>query len=449
LRSLWSFLAIPLGVVLFFLLLAVATYKLDSAVTEEWISNSEALGFLQQLFGDHESVRSLLSTIAAAMITVTSITFSLLLVAVQQAAASFSNQILQQFRHRKTNQFYFGFFVGLSLYTLITLVTVRNLHHPLFGALVAISMTVVALLIILILIYTTIEQMRGESVINEIARNIRKARKNEHELLQSTRRKPTDGLPTRFQTFADNPGYVNRIDFSGLREHIASSPGVEVVLCVAVGAYVGRGDAVAEVRSRADLGRDAANEIEKAVRDHIRIGAEPGLRADPRVGLEQLATIAWNSTSTAVSNPHPPALICRAVRELAWDWSGESTVQDASSELVYPDHSMKRALSLLEAIGVASAESKQPQTLGELYGTYAVLLPKVQPLFRRQIEEATRLSLGALPFHPPTQQLQRAVERLAEALRGVGSPLAELLEKELAAVRDKAVFEDVVSRQPS
>lgn len=447
LKSLWSFLAIPLGVVALFLIFAAVTYQLDSMVTEEWIHNSPALQFLSNLFGDDQSVRSLLNTIASAMITVTSITFSLLLVAVQQAAASFSNQILQQFRQRKTNQFYFGFFVGLSLYTLVILATTRELHHPLFGALFAILMTVVALLIILVLIFTTIEQMRGSSVIEEIARNIRAARENEEELLKATRRRPTEGLPVQYTHFARTAGDITGFDLERLRKALDDcAPEAEAVMCATDGVYVGRGDPLVEVRAREALAPEAVKALEEAIHDCIHIGEEPRLESNPQVGLGQLATIAWNNTSTAVSNPHPPILICRAVRELAWKWSDKAAIGDETSRIVYPDYSLRKALSLLEAMGVASAESKQPQTLAELYDAYAALSPKVEGIFREQIEQAVRLSLGALPHHLPTQHLNRSMERLAAALHEVGSAVAPLVTKVLEAEREAAAFrKDAIS----
>lgn len=441
LKSLWSFLAIPLGVVVLFLIIAAVTYQVDSSLTDEWIARSSALHFLSDLFGDDDSVRSLLSTIASAMITVTSITFSLLLVAVQQAAASFSNQILQQFRQRKTNQFYFGFFVGLSLYTLVTLATTRELHHPLFGALIAIVMTVIALLIILVLIFTTIEQMRGSSVIEEITRNIRSARENEHELLKTTRRSATEGLPTQFRYSARRSGDVTGFDLKRIRKALDEcAPDAEALLCVSDGVYVGRGDVIVEIRATERLSEDAKDALEKAIHGCIHIGEEPQLQADPQVGLGQLATIAWNNTSTAVSNPHPPILICRAVRELAWEWSDKAPAGDESSRIVYPDYSLERALQLLEAMGAASAESKQPQTLAELYSAYAALLPKVDARFRRQLEEAVRLSLGALPQHVPTQHLNDAIARLAAALDDIDSPVADLVTEALTAERQDAAF---------
>jgi uncharacterized membrane protein len=53
--------------------------------------------------------------------TVASITISLLLLALQQSAANMTTQILDQSLRRRINQAHFGFFLGLALYSLVTL----------------------------------------------------------------------------------------------------------------------------------------------------------------------------------------------------------------------------------------------------------------------------------------------------------------------------------------
>ncbi len=440
-RSLWSFLAIPLGVVALFLIGAAVTYQIDDALSKDLVHHNQLLSFLSNLFGDRDSMRSLLGTIASALITITSITFSLLLVAVQQAAASFSNQILQQFRNRKSNQFYFGFFVGLSLYTLVTLATMSNIHHPIFGVLFSILFTVVALLLILVLLYTTIEQMRGSSVINAIASRIRSSRQNEDKLLKATRRRYTRSLPIRRSNDADASGTITSVDVDAIADCLRNTaPQAELVFKATEGVYVGRGDTVAQLHSKEDIGDADWETLCDILSKAVTIGSDPPLSSNPHVGLSQLATIGWNNTSTAVSNPHPPILICRAVRNILWEWMKNTPDPDRESQIVYPDLSLSEALTLLESMAVASGESKQPQTLGEIYETYAVLLPILPDESRDQVEEAVRLSIGALPQHLPTQQLNKAMERLADALEEFKSPLANDLRRVLRIEKKESQF---------
>lgn len=90
-RSFVEFLTLPTAIIVAFLLLAAGMHALDLNAAA-WLGPPRA--FLHRhLFADLTATRSLLGTIGGGMITVTSITFSLLLLAVQQSAAALTNQV--------------------------------------------------------------------------------------------------------------------------------------------------------------------------------------------------------------------------------------------------------------------------------------------------------------------------------------------------------------------
>jgi len=150
--------------------------------------------------------------------TVASITISLLLLALQQSAANMTTQILDQFLRRRINQAYFGFFVGLALYSLVTLTlaTVDKPFNPIFGATLAFLLTVVALYLLIILLYTTINQMRPVQVMEAIHDHVLAARERQLVLVRKTRRKPSgDGSVTVPVKVAEE-GFVTRIDVDAI-----------------------------------------------------------------------------------------------------------------------------------------------------------------------------------------------------------------------------------------
>ena len=101
-----TFLAVPTLVVAAFILLAIGTYALDQA-GGGWLTPLEQI-LQRHIFTDSEATTQVLSTIAGRMITITSITFSLLLVALQQSAGSITHAVFDQFLRRSLNQFYAG-----------------------------------------------------------------------------------------------------------------------------------------------------------------------------------------------------------------------------------------------------------------------------------------------------------------------------------------------------
>ncbi|MEO6030624.1 MAG: DUF2254 family protein, partial [Burkholderiaceae bacterium] len=152
-----EFLLIPTLVITGFLLLAALTFGLD---------HSDAAGLLPlrallqaYVFADAAGTGDVLATISAGIITITSITVSLLLIALQQSAGSLTHQVYDQFLRTWHNQVYFGVFVGLPVFALVTLASVGPLN-PVFGGTIALLSTILALCLLLVLFYTTVNQMR-------------------------------------------------------------------------------------------------------------------------------------------------------------------------------------------------------------------------------------------------------------------------------------------------
>jgi len=84
--------------------------------------------------------------------------------------------VYDQFLRRRYNQFYFGFFIGLALYTLTTLATVNQAFNPVFGATLVLVLTMVALYLLVLLLYSTINQMRPVEIIGMIRSHVLSAR---------------------------------------------------------------------------------------------------------------------------------------------------------------------------------------------------------------------------------------------------------------------------------
>src|SRR5689334_2089401 len=100
-RALGEFLGLPTAIIVGFLLLAAATYALDRAGLTSFALLGRVRAAMQHfVFGSPDSTSSLLGSIAAGLITVTSITLSILLLALQQSAASMTSQVFDQFLRR-------------------------------------------------------------------------------------------------------------------------------------------------------------------------------------------------------------------------------------------------------------------------------------------------------------------------------------------------------------
>lgn len=419
-RSFRQFLALPLATVLCFVGLNALVYLGDRS----WSGGQAPTGFrwLGNLLGDSAALGSLLTTVASSIITVTSITFSLLLIAVQQGAAALTAQVTDQFMARRTNQFYFGYFVGLSVFVLMTLVTNTSFHRPVFGTTLALLLTTSALCLIIVMIYNTIDQMRPARIIQFIHGRVLEARAQDLRLLDATRRTARPGWPVVAAMRAPESGYVVGIDLSRITKAVArqAKGAVEIEFDFAVGAYRAVQDPLFRVRCRpgVTLDADAQALIVDTTMAALDFDEGRDLTHDAAYGLHQLATIAWTSVSTSKSNPSPGLSVIQALRDIIAQWSpGETEArEDATSCVVYRDAAPTVATDALEAVIVVASESIQPQTLAEAVTTIAILLRHVSQPTAERLADVAHRALSSLGEHVLTRQLEEALADLAEAL---------------------------------
>jgi uncharacterized membrane protein len=413
-RSFSSFLAVPSAVIGIFVVMSIGSYLLEQTDIG-WLRTVR--DFMQDhVFGDPGSTSDLLGTIAGGVITVTSITFSLLLIALQQSAGSLTHQVFDQFLRRRSNQVFFGFFVGMTLYALITLATVNPPYNPVLGATLALVLTIVSLYLLIILIYSTIDQMRPTEIINTIHEHTLRARERQLGIIGRTRRQPHLTGGQVVAVHARHDGFVGAIDLDVIEGATAraSSP-VEVVLLLPVGTYVSFQDEIAEVRAAGD---DDAREVAEHVERAIQIVRERDLDNDPAFGIEQLATIAWRSISTSQQNPSPGIATIRNLRDLLarWSVSENEETDDERAPLVYPDNVMASLFDAFESLAVVASEAMQHQTYAEIVRSIAITFERLPLPHRQRAEDLLLRSLPALGDHVLTADLDDALNRIERTL---------------------------------
>ena len=120
--SMWF---IPMLLVAGAILLAYGCIRIDDGFTVDFSRH-----YPQPYAGGGESIRLMLSAIATSMITVSGITFSLTIASLAQVSGQLSARVLRNFMSNTTNKLVLGFFVGLFVYCLIVIRTIRLKEDP-------------------------------------------------------------------------------------------------------------------------------------------------------------------------------------------------------------------------------------------------------------------------------------------------------------------------------
>jgi uncharacterized membrane protein len=413
-RAYQEFLSVPTLVIAAFFLLAFASYYVDASEVT-WLE--PARRFLRaHIFADARATASLLSAIASGIIAVTSITISLLLIAVQQSAGSLTAQVFDQFLRRRFNQFIFGFFVGLALYSLLTLATVNDPFNPILGASLVLVLTVAALYLLIILLYTTINQMRPVEIIEMIHDNILSARERHLIFVRQTRNTPSSHAGVGILVRAEEHGYVTSINLAAIGKALEGlADEVEIVLQISTGSFVAYRDQIAEVKAGS---RDEAEKIGECLLNAVHLERQRDIALDPAYGIEQLETIAWTSISTSKSNPAPGLLTIRSLRDILSRWSEDGFPQHSEQPLpiVYRDTVFTKLLGAFETLAVCSSESMQHQNYIEVLNAFTRLFARLPESQQSCAEDIILRILPALGDHVLTTNLDAALTSLVCAL---------------------------------
>lgn len=415
-----TFLAVPTLVVAAFILLAIATYALDRGESgrlqplREWLQS--------HIFTDPEAATQVLSTIAGGMITVTSITFSLLLVALQQSAGSMTHAVFDQFLRRYLNQVYAGWFIGITLFTLVTLATVRPEFNPIFGATLALLFAVSALYVLLLMIYSAIEQMRPSAILESIHDHTLRARERQADLLRRTRRRPEGRGAARQTVRAPSDGFVTDIDLDALERRLRDAPRAEIVLRLALGSYAAYGDPIADITAAPG---DDLDGLAAAVERAVTLERERNLERDPSFGLEQMETIAWTTISTSKQDPNPGLEAVRNLRDLLARWAVADPEETGEAEedglpIVYPDNVIERLMGTIESLTIVASESMQHHVYADVLRGLATTMDRLPPELARRAEEVVLRSLAGLGDQVLSAELEDALGDIAAALDGAG-----------------------------
>ncbi len=411
-RAFTEFLTLPTLLIAAFLLLSIFSYSIDKAKIG-WLQPLRQT-LKQHVFADAKATSDLLAAIAAGIISVTSLTITLLLIVVQQSAASMTAQVFDQFLRRKTNQLYFGFFVGLALYSLITLATVNDPFNPVLGGTLAFVFTVVALYLLVLLMYTTINQMRPVEIIEAIHKHILSSRKAQLKMIDQTIRKSKfEGKFSCLIKF-EKHGYVARINIEKIVASLQNENEAEVVLLVSIGSYIAYGDELAQIKTNNQAELEV---IRKAVLEAIHLDRQRDVDYDSAYGIEQLEMIAWTSISTAKSNPAPGLLTIRCLRNILARWSLAETENDTKKlPIVYTDNAMEKLMDTFETLAVVSSESMQHQNFIEVIITFTTMFDRLSKKWQERTEDILLRLLSGLGDHILTAELEKALTVLTNKL---------------------------------
>ena len=277
--------------------------------------------------GGADGARSLLSTIAGSMMTVTGVVFSITMVTLTLASSQFGSRLLRNFMRDRGNQIVLGTFISTFVYCLLVLRTVRSTSEGSFVPYISVTLGVVFALcslgVLIFFIHHVAGSIQAESLTAEVGTEFRKA---VDKLCTSSANAPEekepgmDDMPS-LVVRAEESGYVLSVDRDTLVEEAAAA-GLRVRLVCQPGDFVLRGGAMAQVwvelagagggKARRAHGQgDMSDDQEKPemedtptkLRRAFTLGERRTPTQDVRYSARQLVDIASRALSPGINDP--------------------------------------------------------------------------------------------------------------------------------------------------
>jgi uncharacterized membrane protein len=365
--------------------------------------------------GGDEGARVVLSAIVTSMISVTSVVFSITIVALTLAAGQFGSRVLRNFMRDRGNQFTLGTFIATFVYAMLVLRSVRGLDDgefvPPFAMSMGILLVFVSVGVLIYFIHHVASSIQADSVVRSIAVETEDAidrlfpgsigeedpKSGRPEDGRPEDGRPSEGtpqaasLPTRFdaeakRVRAPRGDQLQVIDEDGLMD-LAVEHDLVIRLRARPGDFVVHDGLIAEIWKEGDLEPG----LLKDIRDVFVFGQSRSLQQDAEFGILQLVEVAVRALSTGINDPFTAmncvdrisSLLCRLAGRAfpgahRFDDEGRlRVVADTSSFVGFVDSGFNqirqnaqgsmavliRMLEALESIGAQVRTQEQRQVL--------------------------------------------------------------------------------------
>ncbi|HEX8312499.1 MAG TPA: DUF2254 domain-containing protein [Chthoniobacteraceae bacterium] len=302
-----SFWFVPTVMVLGAILLSAFTLHLDENIDERTVNT------LPFVFRDGvEGARSLLATVAGSMITVTGVTFSVVIVAFTLASSQFSPRLLRNFMRDVGNQVVLGTFIAGFSYCLFVLRVVGGPGGdfvPRISVTVGFALTIVSVGALVYFVHHASALIQAQSIIADVGRELDRSLAVLYPddigtaAAESDAQLPTDFAVRSAKVSVEESDYIEAIDGAGLLS-VAETNDLIISLDCRPGGFIGPNEVVARVYPA----ERASEAVLATVREVFIFAPQRTQTQDEEFALFELVEIAVRALSAAINDPHTACL---------------------------------------------------------------------------------------------------------------------------------------------
>lgn len=262
---------------------------------------------------DASTARSIVSTVAGALISLTVFSFSLVMIVLNQAASQMSNRVLSSMIENRFQQVILGFYIGTIVYALFLLSTIRDINSgiyvPALSIYLLILLTVIDIFLFIYFLDYVTQTVKYETVITRIQKQTLISMKN-HFIEEKEERVTWSNIPPiKIKTPESN--YFQSINEKKLL-YLASEKNLLIRFLYPPASFLIKDTVFMEVYSHKPLDAELLNELQ-ASSDFYK--GQP-ISLNPDYGFNQLAEVAIKALSPGINDPATAVLSLHALADI-------------------------------------------------------------------------------------------------------------------------------------
>lgn len=332
-----------------------------------------------------EGARSVLGTIAGAMMTVISLVYSLTLLVFTLAAGNIAPRLLETFTDNRVNQITVGLLGATFLFSLLSLHGVNNVEKARLTVLIGMALATTSFFWLVYFVHDTARRIMVDNEIGRVQRGLRVAIDTLLAEKPGERDEDSDTLPDGDGTplLAEKSGYITAIHLDQLLSLARARDGF-IRMFVAPGRFVVSGEAMATTYGLADSDERAlrrgivvsdARAPEGDIQFSIHLNVEVALKAlSPGLNDAYTAVSAIDHLSASLARilrRGTPSALIRDDGDVPRIWCRTITLKEIVGTALHPLRRAARdnllvTLKLIEAIG-RMAKVADPAHVGILH----------------------------------------------------------------------------------
>lgn len=261
---------------------------------------------------DASTARTILTTIAAGIISLTVFSFSMVMIVLSQAASQMSNRMLDSMIGNRFQQVVLGCYIGTIIYSLFLLSTIRDIssgvYVPALSIYLLLLLTVIDIFLFIYFLHYVTQSVKYETVIQRIhhqtLHTLRQTCDTDIQPEPAHESGPAQSIPMPASDYLQSYSHGPLLAF-------AQKHGIRIRFLHPFGAYVLEGSPLLAIYGTTLVEREADELL--ALIDRYR--GQP-IEKNAYYGFHQLTEVAVKALSPGINDPQTAVLCIHALSDL-------------------------------------------------------------------------------------------------------------------------------------